>query len=56
MCLTGIEINETERGKGHGKEAMQKMEIMLKKHAFSSIKLHVFEQSNAALHIYKNSG
>jgi ribosomal protein S18 acetylase RimI-like enzyme len=54
--IYGIEVDEGQRGRGYGKEAMSLIEDLLRAKGFSSIALHVFEQSQAAVHIYEKKG
>ena len=54
--LFALEVFEEYRRKGYGKKALAILEVEIKRRGFTSIRLHVFEQSTAALGLYNSQG
>lgn len=54
--LYDIEMDETQRGKGYGSEALRALEEKLKKRGIKSLLLHVFGYNQDALRLYQRLG
>ena len=51
-----IRLDETERGKGYGKQAMLALEEVAREMELKTIGLHVFAHNTAAMNLYKRLG
>jgi ribosomal protein S18 acetylase RimI-like enzyme len=51
-----IRLDETQRGKGYGKQAMLALEKFAKELELETIGLHVFAHNAAAMNLYKRLG
>lgn len=49
-------LDETQRGKGHGKRAMLALEEVAKEKGIETLALHVFTHNTVAMNLYKNLG
>ena len=54
--IFNIRLDEAERGKGCGKQAMLAIETVAKDLGIETIGLHVFAHNPAAMQLYKNLG
>lgn len=54
--LYDIEMDETQRGKGYGSQALEALEEKLKKRGIKSLLLHVFGYNQDALRLYQRLG
>jgi len=51
-----IRLDEAQRGKGYGKQAMQALEVVAKGLGIKTIGLHVFAHNTVAMNLYKKMG
>ncbi len=56
MFIYGIEMDETARGKGYGRQTIEALEALVKKMGIPKISLHVFGYNEVAINLYKSSG
>jgi ribosomal protein S18 acetylase RimI-like enzyme len=54
--LYDIEMDETQRGKGHGSKAIAAVEEKLRQRGIKSLLLHVFGYNQEALRLYQRLG
>lgn len=54
--IFNIRLDEAERGKGYGKQAMLALEAVAKSLGIELIGLHVFAHNPVAMQLYKNLG
>ena len=49
-------LDETQQGKGYGKQAMLALEEVAKEMGIETLALHVFAHNTIAINLYKNLG
>lgn len=54
--ILDISLDEAQRGKGYGKQALLALEEFAKELGIQTLALHVFAYNTAAMHLYKGLG